>query len=191
MVCLLTIGLPIRAIAESSCNPLVSLTNSDTQLLSTLTRFADQYSFNLTMPASLDRPIKPKKPMPLDKLIRNLTKDLNTVLKHKKQADCEVPVLSHLIILPVGNEAESTLIIQSSPEQTEDYIYIDDMTAYVGNVLDGKQVAELNRMTPEQREEFTILKDSMIEQRESSEEPETDPRDIVPNDIAVDSINQN
>jgi len=35
------------------------------------------------------------------------------------------------------------------------------MESYVTNVLEGKQKAELGRMTPEQREEYKIVRDAM------------------------------
>ena len=53
-----------------------------------------------------------------------------------------------------------------------DYIYIDDMESYVANVLNGSQEADLGRMTPEQREEFRIIRDALANRVEDSSQIE-------------------
>jgi len=160
LVILATLTAPGQA--ATSCNPVVDPTNSDTTLIRALSRIADEYEFKLTVPESLDRPISFNKSMTLERLVKHLTKNMNTVLKHKKVDGCATPVLTHLIVLPVGKESGFSGKQLSVQEQTVDYIYIDDMESYVTNVLEGKQQADLEHMTPEQREEFRIVRDTLI-----------------------------
>lgn len=155
----------IPAQAASSCNPVVAPAGSDTTLARTLTRLAEEYDFKLTLPASLDRPVQFKKSMNLNKLVKKLTSNLNTVLKHKKVESCAKPVLTHIIVLPVGKETDYVSIAQPASNQTEDYVYIENMELYVTNVLSGKQNADLGRMTPEQREEFNFVRKTLQAQR--------------------------
>ena len=162
LVILATLTAPGQA--ATSCNPVVDPTNSDTTLIRALSRIADEYEFKLTVPESLDRPISFNKSMTLERLVKHLTKNMNTVLKHKKVDGCATPVLTHLIVLPVGKESGFSGKQLSVQEQTVDYIYIDDMESYVTNVLEGKQQADLEHMTPEQREEFRIVRDTLTNQ---------------------------
>ncbi|MDH3763285.1 MAG: hypothetical protein OEU50_20110 [Gammaproteobacteria bacterium] len=160
----LVVGLAVIALpgqAESSCNPVVEPVATDNSLVRTLSRIAEEYEFSLSIPESLDHPVRFKKSMTLDRLVKHLTRDLNTVLKHKKVDDCAIPVLTHLIVLPVGKETGPVHNQQSTREQSVDYIYIDDMESYVANVLNGSQQADLDRLTPEQREEFRIIRDAL------------------------------
>jgi len=143
------------------CNPVVDPVASDTTLVRTLSRIAEEYEFKLSLPESLDHPVRFNKSMTLERLVKHLTKDMNTVLKHKIVDDCATPVLTHLIVLPVGKETEYVGNQQSAQEQPVDYIYIDNMESYVTSVLEGKQKADLGRMTPEQREEFRIVRDAL------------------------------
>ena len=159
LVILITAGIPVRA--ASSCNPVVTPTSSDTTLIRTLTRLAKEYDFKLSLPVSLDRPVQLKKSMKLDRLVKYLTSNLNTVLKHKKIDSCATPVLTQIIILPVGKETDYVSIAQPASDQTEDYVYIENMELYVTNVLSGKQNADLGRMTPEQREEFKFIHETL------------------------------
>jgi hypothetical protein len=164
------IALPVQA--ESSCNPVVDPVATDNSLVRTLSRIADEYEFELSIPESLDHPVRFKKSMTLERLVKHLTRDLNTVLKHKKVDDCASPVLTHLIVLPVGKEAGPVHNQQSAQEPQVDYIYIDDMESYVANVLNGSQEADLGRMTPEQREEFRIIRDALANRVEDSSQIE-------------------
>ena len=165
----------IRVEAGGACNPVVIPVSSDTTLVRTLTRLAEKYDFKLSLPVLLDRPVQLKKNMKLDQLVKFLTRDMNSVLKHKKVNTCATPVLTHLIVLPVGKQAEFVSIaqpIQDAPPtevQSDDYIYIDNMELYVTEVLKGKQIADVRRMTPEQREEFDIVHEALSAQ--FSEEP--------------------
>jgi hypothetical protein len=147
--------------AEIFCDPVVDPLASDTTLVRTLSRIAEEYEFKLSLPESLDHPVRFKKRMTLERLVKHLTRDMNTVLKHKKVDGCASPVITHLIVLPVGKETEHVGSQQSAEEQVVDYIYIDNMESYVTNVLEGKQKAELGRMTPEEREEYKIVRDAM------------------------------
>jgi hypothetical protein len=160
--------------AATFCNPVVDPTNSDTTLIRALSRIAEEYEFKLTVPESLDRPISFNNSMTLERLVKHLTKNMNTVLKHKKIDGCATPVLTHLIVLPVGKEGGSDGDPPSMQEQTVDYIYIDNMEEYVTNVLAGKQQADLERMTPEQREEFRIVRDTLTNQT-GYETPQMEP----------------
>lgn len=156
---------PVRA--ANFCNPDVLLTDSDNTLLQTLTRLAEEYDFKLTFPVSLDRPVRVRKSMKLNRLIKTLTKDLNTVLKHKIAEGCAVPVLTQIIILPVGTDTAFANTGQTVSNTSEDYITIENMELYVTDVLNGKQTAEPGRMTPEQQAEFNYMMETLRAQKQS------------------------
>jgi len=159
---LLATSFPVQS--EEACNPLITPENSDTTLQNTLSRLADQYNFKLSLPESIDHPVTLRKSRHLDQLVKYLTRDMNTVLKHKKVKDCAKPVLTHLIVLPVGKEGNNATIAQTANVEPEDFIYIDDMELYVGNVLNGSQKADIRRMTPEQREDYEVVHARMSQQ---------------------------
>ena len=177
---LILIASVIRVEASDFCNPVVTPVSSDTTLERTLTRIAEEYDFKLSFPPSLDRPVRLKKSMKLDQMVKFLTTDMNTVLKHKKVSSCATAVLTHLIVLPAGKLSGYASITQPAQEnppavdQSEDYIYIDDMELYVSEVLKGKKTADVAHMTPEQREEFNatynILSTQLGEQPTALEE---------------------
>ena len=173
--------------AATLCNPVVDPVNSDTTLVRALSRIAEEYEFKLTLPESLDRSIRFNKSMTLERLVKHLTRDMNTVLKHKKVAGCATPVLTHLIVLPVGKESGFSSDQPTAQEQTVDYIYIENMERYVTNVLEGKQQADLEHMTPEQREEFRIVKDTLTT-KPGDEASQIEPAE---NTEAVDTNNSN
>ena len=77
--------------------------------------------------------------------------------------------MTHIIVLPVGKDTEHVSNLQSAQQQTVDYIYIDNMESYVTNVLNGNQRVDLRRMTPEQREEYRIVREALA--TEPVEEP--------------------
>jgi len=159
LVILAAVASPLRA--GNACNPVVDPVASDTTLLRTLSRLAEEYEFKLSLPESLDRPVNFEESMTLDRLVKHLTRDMNTILKHKKVDGCAKPVLSQLIVLPVGKESGYVSNQQGEQEQPVEYIYIEDMESYVTAVLEGKQQAELGRMTPEQQEEFKMVRDAL------------------------------
>ena len=159
LVILAVIASPARA--AIFCNPVIDPVASDTTLVRTLSRIAEEYEFKLSLPESLDRPIGFKKSMTLERLVKHLTRDMNTVLKRKNVDGCATPVLTHLIVLPVGKETEPVGNQQSAQEQPVEYIYIDNMESFVINVLEGRQKADLGRMTPEQREEFKMIRNAL------------------------------
>jgi len=173
MLILLASAIPAQA--SSLCNPVVEPASSDTTLVRTLTRLAEEYDFKLSLPTSLDRPVQINKSMSLNKLVKYLTSDLNTVLKSKKINGCSTSILTHIIVLPVGKETDYVSVTQPAADQTDDYIYIENMDLYVSNVLSGKQKADLARMTPEQREEFNIVRETLRAQQtdQSTEVEET------------------
>jgi hypothetical protein len=160
-----SLGLPAQA--ADFCNPDVDPDASDTTLIQTLSRIAEKYEFILSIPVSLDRPIRFNKTMPLDRLIKRLTADLNTVLMHSDVNNCASPVLVKLIILPNGQESGSVTVSSASDESVVDYIYIDDMESYVASVMEGNLQPDLERMTPEQRAEYEILLELKIIQKET------------------------
>ena len=162
--------------AEVACNPVIDPSSSDTTLKRTLSRLANEYDFTLSLPEALDRPIQFDKSMTLERLVKRLTADTNTVLRHKKIDGCATPVLTHLIVLPVGTQSEYP--IDQLPEQApvEDYIYIDNMESFVADVLGGRKRVDLNRLTPEQREEFRIIQETQTA-RQAAEESLTEPVD--------------
>ena len=90
--------------AETYCDPVVEPLASDTTLVRTLSRIAEEYDFKLSIHESLDRPVRLNKSMTLARLIKHLTVNMSTVTKHKKVDDCASPVITHLIVLPVGKE---------------------------------------------------------------------------------------
>ena len=170
LLILLCCSIPVQA--ENSCNPIVSPVSSDTTLINTLMRLADKYDFKLTVPTDLDRPVQFNKSMNLDRLIEKLTSGLNTVLKHKKFPECENPVLTHIIVLPIGKDSEYLTVNQTDLVQSENYIYIDDMEKYAVEVLQGNQAADEERMTPEQREEFNFVLETLKAQLAEDESEE-------------------
>jgi hypothetical protein len=165
------ISTAVFAQSTDSCNPVVSVSAADLTLSQAFTRLAAEYKFKLTFPASMDRPIKPRKHMELERLIKLLTADMNTVLKHKTVDNCATPVLTHLMVLPVGAEAAYVDITQQAQEAPQEFIYIENMEQYVRNVLTGKQDADMEHMTPEQLEEYAIVE---IEMRVKLEEERRD-----------------
>ena len=160
LIMLALIASPGRA--EIFCNPVVEPLASDTSLVRTLSRIAEKYEFELSLPESLDQPVRFKKSMTLERLVKHLTRDMSTILKQTKVDGCATPVITHLIVLPAGKETGYVSNPPSAQEQPVDYIYIDDMESYVTNVLEGKQKAELGRMTPEQRDEYRIVRDTLV-----------------------------
>jgi len=193
----LLLTISFRVESDPPCNPLVTPKSSDTTLQGTLSRLADQYDFKLSMPESLDRPVKFSKSMNLDRLIQYLTSDMSTVLEHKKINNCAKPILTHLIVLPVGKETGNLSINQPASLEAQDFIYIEDMELYVGNVLNGSQKADFQHMTPEQRDEFERVNIIMSEQLAADIEQEklsteTDPDNLENTDnVGNEAVNTN
>ncbi|MFT5502834.1 MAG: hypothetical protein ACI8XC_000539 [Gammaproteobacteria bacterium] len=158
------LGVPVAA--EDFCDPLITIGPADSSLKVLLTRLAKQHDFQLLFPDSLDRPLKVKKAMSLNRMIKKLTIDMNTVLKHKVIQNCEAPRLSFLLALPESKESYDSISLIQGQSGQEDYIYIENMGLYVSQVLDGSQVAEIDRMTPEQLTEYEQLFESLQVQRE-------------------------
>ena len=150
-----------------------------------MSRIAEEYEFQLTLPESLDQPISFKKSMTLERLVKHLTRGMNTVLKHKNVAGCATPVLTHLIVLPVGKESGIVGTQQSAQEQPVEYIYIDDMESYVRSVLEGKQQPRIERMTPEQREEYKMVRDALTSKLEEEAAQTGDTNNIGDSDTGA------
>ena len=183
LVILAVVASPGRA--ENSCNPVVDPVASDTSLARTLSRVAEEYEFQLTLPESLDQPISFKKSMTLERLVKHLTRGMNTVLKHKNVAGCATPVLTHLIVLPVGKESGIVGTQPPAQEQPVEYIYIDDMESYVRSVLEGKQQPRIERMTPEQREEYKMVRDALTSKLEEEAAQTEDTNNIGDSDTGA------
>lgn len=151
--------------ADVACNPVIDPISSDTTLGRTLSRLAAEYEFNLSLPEAMDRPIQFNKSMTLERLVKRLTVGMSTILKHKKVDGCATPVLTHLTVLPVGQQSDYRIDQQDEQVQMEDYIYIDNMEAFVADVLEGRKSVDPARLTPEQREEFKMVRDALTAQQ--------------------------
>lgn len=151
--------------AEVSCNPVIDPISTDTTLKRTLSRLAADYGFILSLPEAMDRPIQFDKSMTLERLVKRLTADTSTVLRHKKVDGCATPVLTHLIVLPVGKQSNDRVEQQPEQAQMEDYIYIENMESFVADVLGGRKSVDLARLTPEQREEYRMVRDALTAQQ--------------------------
>ena len=155
--------------ADVACNPVIDPISSDTTLKGTLSRLAAEYEFSLSLPEAMDRPIQFNKSMTLERLVKRLTVGTSTILKHKKVDGCATPVLTHLIVLPVGQQSDYRIDQQpeqqAEQQQTEDYIYIDNMESFVTDVMEGRKSVDPARLTPEQREEFRMVRDALTAQK--------------------------
>ncbi|MFT5218237.1 MAG: hypothetical protein ACI9LO_001110 [Planctomycetota bacterium] len=164
LVSLTVVALP--AYAASACNPVIDPVDSDNTLIRILSRLADENEFSLSIPTALDRPVRLSKSMPLDRLIKQLTTEMNTVMIRNVVDGCAAAVLVKLIILPHNQDGESVSFEPVSEEATVEYIYIADMEAYVTSVVEGKEQPDLERMTPEQRVEFEAQREARMSQIE-------------------------
>jgi hypothetical protein len=168
--------------AEVACNPVVEPTSSDTTLKRTLSRLATEYQFTLSLPEAMDRPIQFDKSMTLERLVKRLTTNTSTVLRHRKVDGCATPALTHLIVLPVGKQGDYRVDQQPEQAPIEGYLYIDDMESFVADVMEGRESVDLDRLTPEQREEFRIVQEA-VTARQAEEATQTKPaQDAVGSD---------
>jgi len=149
------------AVTYDPCDPLILIQPADSSLKVLLSRLADEYDFQLFFPDSLDRPVKFMQSMPLSLMIKKLTMDMNTVLMHEALDNCGVPKLTFFLALPEAVESDNAISLIHEQVVNEDYIYIENMNLYVSQVLDGSQVAEIHRMTPEQLFEYEQLVDAL------------------------------
>lgn len=156
----------IAAAAEDPCDPLIIIDPADSSLKVLLSRLAQQYDFELSFPDSLDRPLKIKKTMPLNRMIKKLTTNMNTVLKHEVIENCKEAKLSFLLVLPEAKESGDSISLIQEQGVQEDYIYIENMDLYVSEVLDGSRVPEIGRMTPEQLIEYEQVFGTLQDRRE-------------------------
>jgi hypothetical protein len=165
LVFLTFFSFPVQA--TEVCNPVVDLDASDTTLIRLLSRLAEKYEFKLSIHESLDRPVRINKSLPLDRLIKRLTVNMNTVVRHTNADGCTSPVLVDLVVLRSGLETNSVAASPTGDQATVDFVYIDDMDSYVTSVIEGKVQPDLERMTPEQRVEYEIQYESKIAQKGS------------------------
>lgn len=144
--------------ANDMCNPTVNQAAAETTVALALTDLAEKYNFTLLFPKNMDRPVHVEAGMKLDQLIKMLTVDMNTILRHEQVDGCSGLRLVELTVIPVGEETEFISVEQKSSSQPLDYIYIDNMEQYVTEVLMREHKADLKYMTPEQRTEFKRVK---------------------------------
>ena len=154
--------------AQSACNPVIDPVDSDTTLIRLLSRLAEENEFSLSIPDALDRPVRISKSMPLDRLIKQLTAEMNTVMIRNVIDGCSAAALVKLIILPNNEDGDSVSSEPGYEEATVEYIYIEDMYSYVTSVLEGKEQPDLERMTPEQRVEFETQREERVNQAEQA-----------------------
>ena len=153
-------GLAITAYAEtdnvgSPCNPVVKLDSSDTTLAKALQHLAEKHQFALSFPKNLDQSVQIEDAMPLDQMIRFLTRDMNTAMQHRTIAGCASPRLAELTILPTGEESEFINVAASQEDQQPvEYIYIENMDVYAEEVLLKKRRADIKQMSAEQQLAF-------------------------------------
>ena len=149
-------------LADDLCQPVVEPPPPGTSLVDFLHDLSVRYDFSLSVPKALDDTVNIQQSMELDKLIKRLTSELNTVLLHEAVAGCATPRLSELNILSVGQDSEflseglpvDTLTRIEAPEP----VVIEDMERYVTEVLLKKRKANKKAMTVEQLEEFKAVK---------------------------------
>lgn len=157
--------------ANADCDPVVDSMpdkNTASQALSTL---AERYNFSLTFPKSLDRRVDVEDEMKLSQLIKFLTLDMNTVLRHEKVAGCVEPKLIELIVMSVGEDTEYVIVeskpvllphkdiqptLNSSPAEP---FNIEDMEQYVTEVLMRERRSNIKNMTVEQKMEFREMRE--------------------------------
>jgi hypothetical protein len=156
----LLITLSPIAVAEpdASCDPLVKPILEETTLAKTLVSLSQEYNFALSFPKNLDRPVEKTESRPLSRLLKQLTGDMNTVLRHEEEVTCVGLRLVELIVIPVGDESELIRVEQKSAPEPAVYIYIDNMEQYATEVLLHKRKPDMAHMTPEQKIEFKTVK---------------------------------
>ena len=146
------------ALANDACNPVILPLETETTVSKILSELAEKYNFSLSFPRSLDKPVRVDESMGMKQLIKWLTRDMNTVLRHKNVVGCIEPKLTELTVMPVGDETEFIRVAEKTVPQPEEYIYIDNMEHYVTEVLMNGRKAEACKMTPEQKSEFKSVK---------------------------------
>ena len=145
----------------SPCNPVVRLAVENASLQEILSGLSRDYGFALVFPVTMERPVSLEAELPLEQLLKALTRGLSTSLVHGEDSDCGGRRLTRLILYPVGERGEpvpesgmAAGAGTKAPNRHVDYIYIENMEQYVEEVLHRKRRPELQRMTPEQRAEY-------------------------------------
>ncbi len=149
------------------CNPTVKLIKTESSIAQLLTSLAEKYNFELSFPKNLDKPIAVNEDMALDKLIKMLTSEMNTVLRHEKVEGCSSLRLVELSVIPTGDKSEFITIQQNVRKQPTAYIYIDDMEKYVTEVLLKQRKAKQGKMTPQQFAEFKLMRKKLKKELKS------------------------
>lgn len=168
---LLLIILPNLSMASNAvnakaepCSPAVVLSSEwqarSVSLSSLLDHLSERYQFSLSYPDDMNQQVIIEGETDLNSLLVELTRDMNTVIQYESGEHCDKGKVALLDILAAGEESGPIRVSTSSPEQQAwlDPIVIKDMDAYAFDVLTRARKAGLNRMTPEQRAEFTAAK---------------------------------
>ena len=164
LIFVLGFTLSLHAYAENTCNPDVYMSDKQTTLSEALVYLAQKNGFKLSFPKSLDRKIDINESMPLDKMVKYLTNDLNTMLSYSESKTCGGKQIAELIILPVGEETEfltvraKTRQEKSLAKKQGERIYIDDMDAYYSARVAAGLKPEKFLMTDEQVVELRAAK---------------------------------
>ena len=158
-VCLLS-----EVYAGNTCNPEVRINEKQATLSQALVSLAEQNSFHLSFPSSLDRKIAVNEVMQLDKMIKYLTHDLNTLLNYEASEICDEKKLIELVVMPTGKETEF-ITVRPRPvhekrlaKKQGEGIYIEDMDAYVRDMMATNRKPEKYLMTREQIKELKAAK---------------------------------
>ncbi len=154
---LLISGINFDVNAQEACNPAVQVVLKQKMLSEALVTLAKKNGFMLSFPKALDRKTSINESMPLDKMIKYLTHDFNTLLTHGVSKNCAGKKLTELIIIPSGEDAE-LITVQATQKPPIEYRVIDDMDAYVNDVMENGRKAGRRLMTPEQKAEFNAAK---------------------------------
>lgn len=156
--------------AGTVCDPVVDNVQVNSTVSQTLSSLAEKYNFSLTFPKDIDRQADVGEMMRLSQLVKFLTWDMNTVLRHEKVDGCVSPILTELIVLSVGEDTEYVIVEKKPvliPQQVmlpakkpgpAELFDIDDMEQYVTQVLMRERKSNVKNMTAEQKKEFKEMK---------------------------------
>jgi len=146
------------------CNPVVHLNVENASLSKTLRELSKAHGFALEFPDSVDRPVTLAADLPLDQLLKRLTRGISTSWVFADHPACSGNRIKQLVVYPVGRDAPLPRARgwqnghKERPLPGQEYIYVDDMEQYVRDVLKRKHRADLIHLTPEQRVEYRNIR---------------------------------
>ncbi|MGB5441580.1 MAG: hypothetical protein WBN57_02975 [Gammaproteobacteria bacterium] len=153
------------AVAQTACNPLVSMDVTEASLAKTLGLLSVEYGFELSFPHGVDRAVSINDQMPLNQLVEKITRGTSTSLIYREEAGCAQQVLVRVVVYPQGEQVDASLPEgnvdlqpEPAPAASGEYIYIDNMEQYVEEVIFKKRKPQRSRMTPQQAAEFREVK---------------------------------